>query len=111
MQPAPAAADELDKARITGGMIKRIRKRLGISQADLAKLLGVSGQSVYQWEKKTGRLTLRGNTKSAIVDVRKLGKRDAKRRLEEPAAAPKKPRRKKESRKKTPARPRRKTRR
>ena len=98
-QAAAVRPDELEKARVTGGMIKRLRKRLAISQADLAKLLGVSAQSVYQWEKKAGRLTLRGNTKAAIVEVRKLGKREVKRRLEElpestkaPADAAKKPR-------------------
>jgi len=103
-QAATAAPDELEKARVTGGMIKRLRKRLAISQADLAKLLGVSAQSVYQWEKKAGHLTLRGNTKAAIVEVRKLGKREVKRRLEEsaestqaPAGAARKPRKKKAS--------------
>jgi len=116
-QAATVAPDELDKARVTGGMIRRLRERLAISQADLAKLLGVSAQSVYQWEKKAGRLTLRGNTKAAIVQVRNLGKREVKRKLEESAAgaeaptgATRKPRKRKASKKKAAARPRKKTR-
>jgi len=112
-QAATAAPDEQDKARVTGGMIRRLRERLAISQADLAKLIGVSAQSVYQWEKKAGRLTLRGNTKDSIVQVRKLGKREVKRRLEESAGSAdpaRKPRKRKASEKKAAAKPRKRTR-
>lgn len=77
-----ASDTEVGRARITGDMIRRTRAKLRLSQSELAKLLGVSGQSVYQWERKGGRLQLRGGTKAAVVEVRTLGAREAKRRLE-----------------------------
>jgi len=68
-------------ARISSKMIKRIRERLDLTQAALATLLGVSAQTVYQWERKNGPLQLRGRTRAAVVEVRSLGKREAMRRL------------------------------
>lgn len=77
------AVNEADpvKARITGKMIRAIRSRLGLSQDAFAKLVGVSSQAVYQWERKDGRLDLRGDSKAVIVNIRKMGKREAKQRL------------------------------
>ena len=112
-EAATAAPGESEKARITGMLVRKLRQRLGLSQADLAKLLGVSGQSVYQWERKEGRLALRGNTKAAIVAVRQLGKREVRSSLETlaqssgaPAGARKKSARKKASKKASPAKAR-----
>ncbi len=68
-------------ARINSKMIKRMRERLDLTQAALATLLGVSAQTVYQWERKNGPLQLRGRTRAAVVEVRSLGKREAMRRL------------------------------
>ena len=68
-------------ARISSKMIKRMRERLDLTQAALATLLGVSAQTVYQWERKNGPLQLRGRTRAAVVEVRSLGKREAMRRL------------------------------
>lgn len=82
-EAARATQEELQKARITPRVIRNLRKRLGLSQAQFAKLVGVSGQSVYYWEHKEGRLTLREETKAAIMQARKLGVREARRRLEE----------------------------
>lgn len=79
---AKASPDELTKARITAKMVRGLREKLGLTQGELASLLGVSAQSVYQWEHKEGRLTLRGPTTAAIVEARKLGVRDARRRLD-----------------------------
>lgn len=73
--------DDVSKARITAKMIRSIRSRLGVSQADFAKLVGVSGQSVYQWERKPGRLSFRGDAKASVVRVRKLTKAEAKKQL------------------------------
>jgi DNA-binding transcriptional regulator YiaG len=80
---SPAVApSETDGARVSSGMIRRLRDRLGLTQAELAKLLDVSPQSVYQWESKQGRLRLRSATLKAVVDVRRIGVREARRRLE-----------------------------
>lgn len=78
----PATEDEIQKARITAKLIRSIRSKLKVSQADFAKLVGVSSLSVYQWERKSGRLTFRGNSKASIVEVRKLTPGEAKDRLE-----------------------------
>ena len=50
-----------------------LRKKLGISAAEMGKLLGVSAQSVYHWE--TGKTKPRASQLTAIAAVRKLGKR------------------------------------
>ena len=81
-RPQTAANDaEPVKARITGKMILSIRQRLGLSQNAFAKLVGVSSQAVYQWERRDGRLDLRGDSKAAIVGIRSMGKREAQQRL------------------------------
>lgn len=75
--------DEVESARITAGMIRRIRQRLGITQREMARLAGVSAQSVYQWERKSGRLRFRGQVKERLVALRKLGVREARQKLAE----------------------------
>lgn len=56
-----------------------LRKKLGLSAAEMAALLGVSSQSVYHWE--TGKSRPRGSQLPAIAAVRQLGKREAAARL------------------------------
>ena len=73
---------EIDRARITAKMIRSIRAKLNLSQTEFAALIGVNGQSVYQWEHKEGRLTFRGNTKAMIVGLRKLNRIEAHQNLE-----------------------------
>lgn len=51
-----------------------LRKKLDISAAEMGKLLGVSGQSVYHWE--TGKTKPRASQLIAISAVRKMGKRE-----------------------------------
>ncbi|NQT94551.1 MAG: helix-turn-helix domain-containing protein [Lentisphaerae bacterium] len=79
--------DEVTKARITGRMILALRKKFGISQADLARLIGVTPVSVFLWEKKGGRLQLRSASVAAIVEVRKLKVNEARERLDQLKAA------------------------
>jgi DNA-binding transcriptional regulator YiaG len=57
-----------------------LRARLGLSASELAKLLGVSDQSVYNWEHK--RATPRKEQLAALATIRTLGKREARARLE-----------------------------
>jgi len=76
--------EEIQRARITAKMIRSIRAKLKLSQGDLARLVGVNSQTVYQWEHKEGRLTFRGNAKAAIVAVRKLDRKQAQQRLQAP---------------------------
>ena len=71
------------KSRMTGKTIKELRVRLNLTQAELAKLLGVSGLAVYQWEHSEGTLNLRKKSREALLNARALGQREAHRRLEE----------------------------
>lgn len=58
-----------------------LRKKQGLSAADMGKLLGVSLQTVYHWEK--GQSKPRASQMQRIAEVRKLGKRGAAARLAE----------------------------
>jgi DNA-binding transcriptional regulator YiaG len=71
------------KARLTSKGIRRLRRKLGLSQANFAKLLGASTQTVHMWETKKGPLRLRGNTLASVLSAREMGARDAKRRIAE----------------------------
>jgi len=56
-----------------------LRKKLGLSAADMGQLIGVSAQSVYHWE--TGKSRPRAAQLAAISAVRKLGRREVAARL------------------------------
>jgi len=56
------------------------RQKLGLSAADFAALLGVSGQSIYKWEH--GESRPRARQLEAIAGLRGVGKREAAARLE-----------------------------
>ena len=75
--------EETSKARLTSKGIRSLRSRLGLSQSDFAKLLGITTHAVYLWEKKEGALKLRDKTKQALLSIRGLGAREAKGKLAE----------------------------
>ncbi len=66
------AADET-KLRFRAGGFASLRKKLGLSAADMGQLLGVSAQSVYHWE--SGKARPRASQLQAIAAMRKLGRR------------------------------------
>src|SRR5664279_4944729 len=70
------APEELEKARFTAGTIMKLREKLGASQDSFAKFLGVSGNTVYNLEHKSGRLRLRSGTLAGLLAARKLSKRE-----------------------------------
>jgi DNA-binding transcriptional regulator YiaG len=80
---AQPSSTELEKARITGKVIRSARKRLGLSQVDFATLLGVTPVTVWLWERRDGRIRVRGESRSAIVAARKMKKLEAAKRVEE----------------------------
>ena len=80
---APAAPEAVDRARITAKSVCSLRRRLRLSGQEFARLLGVTAQVVYKWEKATGPLRVRQTTRAAILAVRGIGAREARRRLEE----------------------------
>jgi DNA-binding transcriptional regulator YiaG len=67
-----AEASENLRFRVDGFVT--LRKKLGLSAADMGKLLGVTGQSVYKWEQ--GKAKPRANQLKTIAAVRKMGKRE-----------------------------------
>ena len=75
--------EEVASARITAKMIRSIRRRLGLSQAEFAQLVGVGSVSVFKWEHRGGRLIFRGDSKANIVAVRKMNKIEARKKLDE----------------------------
>ncbi len=83
-KPAAAAAEsdaEAPQRRFRADGFASLRKKLGLSAADMGKLLGVSLQTIYHWEK--GQSKPRASQMQGIAEVRKLGKRGAAARLAE----------------------------
>ena len=68
------------KLRFSPESLKRVRDKLGVTQGELAKLLCVSTNAVWQWE--AGRAKPRDKNILEIKELRGLGKREVKRRLE-----------------------------
>jgi DNA-binding transcriptional regulator YiaG len=99
----PAAAEDIDEGvRYSARSVRAQRKRLGISAADYARLLGVSQLTVYNWEH--GKSRPRKEQLASLVALRGIGKREAVAKLEvlktgepQPASKPR-PRRAKKSR-------------
>ena len=76
-------SEAVDKLRFSAKGIRSLRRKLKLSQADFAKLMGVSGLAVYQWERKEGKLALRQATKMKLAEIRNLGRKEALERLEQ----------------------------
>lgn len=78
-QAAPEAPEADDRPiRFRADGVKSLRQRLGLSAADFGTLVGVSGQTVYNWERgvKPRRAQL-----ERIAALRGIGKREALARL------------------------------
>jgi DNA-binding transcriptional regulator YiaG len=68
---------------ITGKGIKAVRKRLGITQVQLAKLAGVSDQAVANWEQKEGKVVFRRQeTAARLAELRSMNKTTVAEKLE-----------------------------
>lgn len=59
--------------------LRSLRARLGLSATQFAKLAGVSGQSIYNWE--TGKSVPRKEQVVTLAVLRSLSKREAQARL------------------------------
>ena len=75
--PAPAA--DSPKLRFRSEGFASLRKKLGVSAAEMGQLVGVSAQTIYHWEK--GLSKPRSSQLAEIAAVRKLGKREVSARL------------------------------
>ena len=79
---APGAKDvDLENTRFSAKGLASHRKRLGLSGAEFAQLVGVSTQSLYNWE--SGKTRPREEQMRAIVALRGLSKKEAVARLEQ----------------------------
>jgi len=76
------ATERAATLRPTSKRLVRLRRRLGLTQVEFGKLLGVSGQAVLNWEGKGGRVRMRSANLAALAGVQKIGKREARRRLD-----------------------------
>ncbi|MFA6716682.1 MAG: helix-turn-helix domain-containing protein [Victivallaceae bacterium] len=83
------------KVRITAESIVKLRRKLGLTQAQLATLLGVSNFSVSHWE--LGKTLPRDAFKGKIATLRDMGKRELKLLLKEKDITPAEPARAKTS--------------
>ena len=81
--PAPAPSEEPGRVRLTAKGIKSLRRKLKLSQRQLAELVGVTTNSVYLWERKSGGLKLRKETLEAVLSVRSITATEAATRLEQ----------------------------
>jgi DNA-binding transcriptional regulator YiaG len=78
--PLKATPEEVKMSRFSPRLIRSLRERLGLTQKEMATLAGVTIGAVYQWE--SGKFEPRGEKKAALVALRKLGRREARKLLE-----------------------------
>lgn len=79
--PVAPADGDAPRVRFQAKGLKSHREKLGISAAEYGQLVGVSAQSIYNWE--AGKTTPRAAQVQALAALRGLGKREAARRLGE----------------------------
>lgn len=91
--PVTASNDGSAKpTRFSAKGLQSQRGRLGLSAIEFGRLLGVSSQTIYNWEQETTRP--RGEQLDKLAALRKIGKREAGERLRQMPAAESKPARK-----------------
>ena len=83
MEKAAMGGDAARQVRISPQLIKKLRRKLKVSQPEFARLLGVSLSSIGFWE--SGKVQPRQAMKLRIAALRRLGRRDIRRMLAAPA--------------------------
>ena len=94
----PAASPDAPAKRVrfvAKGLRTKRTRRLGLSAAQFGALLGVSAQSIYNWERETAHP--RGEQLAKLASLRGIGKREAEARLAQLAAPARKGRRRGEA--------------
>jgi len=76
-----ASGEDSNSRRFSAKGFGSMRKRLGLTAAELARLIGVSAQSVYKWEE--GKNRPRAAQIEVIAQVRGLDKKAAAAKLQE----------------------------
>ena len=78
--PLEAPPEEVKESRFSPRLIRSLRGHLGITQKELAILIGVTVGAVHQWE--SGKFKPGVNKKAVMVALRKLGRREVRKLLE-----------------------------
>ena len=74
---AKSGGDE--NLRFSAKSVRTHRNRLGFSAAEYGKLVGVSAQTIYQWER--GKTRPKKPQLAALSELRTIGKKEARERL------------------------------
>ncbi len=80
----PVETSDSDSKRLrrpTADHVKQLRRKLGLTQVEMARLLGISSLTISKWECGSGLLTMRKRTLLAFQQARGLGKREARERV------------------------------
>lgn len=77
---APLPASDSNGLRFRADGLRSHRRRIGLSAEEYGKLVGVSGQSIYNWE--AGKSRPRSGQMAKLASMRGVGKREALKRLE-----------------------------
>jgi DNA-binding transcriptional regulator YiaG len=80
-KPLEAAPEEVKVSRFSPRLIRSLRGHLGITQKELAILTGVTVGAIHQWE--SGQFKPGLKKKAVMVAIRKLGRREVRKLLEE----------------------------
>ena len=80
-EKAKATPEKPTRIRFSAKGLITLRQRLGLSGADMGALLGVSAQTIYNWEAEKSRP--RQQQLDAFASLRGVGKRQAAARLQE----------------------------
>ena len=75
-----------NQLRFVAKGVRSLRNRLGLSAERFGRLVGVSGQSIYNWERQIA--TPRAEQLRLLASIRGMGKREAVARLETLEAGP-----------------------
>lgn len=76
-----AAPEEVKVSRFSPRLIRSLRGHLGITQKELAILTGVTVGAIHQWE--SGQFKPSMKKKAVMVALRKLGRREVRKLLED----------------------------
>lgn len=74
--PAAEASEKPTRIRFSAERFGSLRTKLGLTQTEMAKVLGASSLSVHKWE--AGAVQPRAAQLEKIASVMKLGKREAR---------------------------------
>ena len=79
-----ASSEEVKKSRFSPGLLRSLRKKLGITQRELAILAGVTIGAAHLWE--TGKFQPSPGKRGVIVALRKLRRREVRELLDQKRA-------------------------